>query len=999
MDPADKLTDLLAEVLDPTEAHTVVARLGPPAVVPVVTLLLELRDTSRKVAEAAITALPGLVSLFTEEELVRWMDVAIALSEQSGATGLKYCTESGDIFRSIPAAARCPALVLALDLADQDAPMALESLRQAGAVVAAAGVEALTTWSHIGADLAKWDYVLGIEYFRRSPEVLGVISLDELKTWAAVSVRLVMMNSLGKPDYMAALTYFRTSPLLLAELASPAIRRKMLAIANALADREPLRTIELLGAAPGWLRNIRTVDWQERVVQYGMLIADKDAAATLAYLRRAPEVIRLVDTDDPVGLQRSVERFEEWFKGGVAVLDYNPEAARAYFSAETRKALEAIERAASGIALREVGRVLKLFAEGLSGYPLMIQPQDDPESRVASSSRTASGDGIIRLPARLRQYLTREENLRHYKLMTAHEAGHFEYGTYDLDVSSLKDLAAQAALRYGRPPLSKLRALDDLFQCYPNPPLLRDLWMLAEDARIEASLKAEYPGLARDMEAVTREELSRRSLTHGMSATEMVVELLVQLSGGVPDEVRVPFALEEVVGRAWALLQSVAQPHASAEAVVRAVHRAYVLIEELTAASESRSSDERTNEKVSAPHPPAGQAQSENYVPVANFGFRGVMDAERVQSTGPETMEAGPRSFAGMQKDHDLVGTESQPAPARRTLVESTDLHANRQSHAAAETRIEEPQGIRRLAAGNDSHVFLYDEWDGAIQDYRSDWCRVTERPGAEGSGQFVESTRSRYGGTIGILRRYFEGIRPLALRRVRRQADGEEVDIEAAIQNLVERQAQTSPTDDVYIRRDHRERDVAAAFLVDLSGSTGRQVGPDGARIIDIEKEGLVLLAEALEAIGDKYALYGYSGQSRRDVQFLILKDFEERYGPAVWRRLDCVQPLVQNRDGAAIRHAVHRLSGQPARVKLLIVMSDGRPLDDLYTDEYALEDTKAALREAKGDGVHVFCITVDREGSNYLARMYGEVSYLIIDRVQALPERLPRIYRILTS
>jgi nitric oxide reductase NorD protein len=84
---------------------------------------------------------------------------------------------------------------------------------------------------------------------------------------------------------------------------------------------------------------------------------------------------------------------------------------------------------------------------------------------------------------------------------------------------------------------------------------------------------------------------------------------------------------------------------------------------------------------------------------------------------------------------------------------------------------------------------------------------------------------------------------------------------------------------------------------------------------------------------------------------------------------------------------------------VKLLIVMSDGRPLDDLYTDEYALEDTKAALREAKGDGVHIFCITVDREGSNYLARMYGEVSYVIIDRVQALPERLPRIYRILTS
>ena len=262
-----------------------------------------------------------------------------------------------------------------------------------------------------------------------------------------------------------------------------------------------------------------------------------------------------------------------------------------------------------------------------------------------------------------------------------------------------------------------------------------------------------------------------------------------------------------------------------------------------------------------------------------------------------------------------------------------------------------------------------------------------------------MEQTRSAYAGMIGMLRRYFEGIRPVALRRVRRQSDGEEVDIEAAIESLVERQAQTAPTEDVYIRRDRRRRDVAVAFLVDLSGSTGRHLGLEGKRIIDVEKEGLVLLAEALEAVGDQYALYGYSGKSRREIQFLILKDFEERYGPAIWRRIDSLRPLVQNRDGAAIRHAVHRLSARAARVKLLVLLSDGRPLDDLYADEYALEDTKAALREAKAGGVHVFCITVDHEASGYLARMYGDVSYVIIDRIESLPERLPRIYRMLTT
>ena len=177
-------------------------------------------------------------------------------------------------------------------------------------------------------------------------------------------------------------------------------------------------------------------------------------------------------------------------------------------------------------------------------------------------------------------------------------------------------------------------------------------------------------------------------------------------------------------------------------------------------------------------------------------------------------------------------------------------------------------------------------------------------------------------------------------------------MDIEAVIESLVEQRAQTSPTEDVYIRKDRRERDVAVAFLVDLSGSTGRQIGPDGVRIIDVEKAGLVLLAEGLEAIGDQYALYGYSGQSRNQVKFLVLKDFDERYGPTIWRRIDAVRPLVQNRDGAAIRHAVHRILERSARVKLLILLSDGRPLDDLYSDEYALEDTKAALRELEGKG-----------------------------------------------
>src|SRR5207247_4926225 len=205
---------------------------------------------------------------------------------------------------------------------------------------------------------------------------------------------------------------------------------RVLAPGGAWANHSPEQAVEFLSEAPGWLRRVRDPQWQERVLQYGTLIAERDATAALAYLRRAPEVIDLAGPDAPA----LADRFDKWYRGGMEVLAYNPEAARAYFAAETRKALDAIDEAASGVALRSVARVLKLFAEGLSGHPVTIRPL--AESRGDRST--------IALPAWMRRYPTKEDNLRVYKLLTAHEAGHLEYGTYDLQLSRLADLAAQA---------------------------------------------------------------------------------------------------------------------------------------------------------------------------------------------------------------------------------------------------------------------------------------------------------------------------------------------------------------------------------------------------------------------------------------------------------------------------------------------------------------------------------------------------------------------------
>jgi nitric oxide reductase activation protein len=227
---------------------------------------------------------------------------------------------------------------------------------------------------------------------------------------------------------------------------------------------------------------------------------------------------------------------------------------------------------------------------------------------------------------------------------------------------------------------------------------------------------------------------------------------------------------------------------------------------------------------------------------------------------------------------------------------------------------------------------------------------------------------------------------------------DGEDLDLDAIVRRIGEQRVGVEGDDHVYIRREKHERDVAVAFLVDISGSTSRTLD-NGRRVIDIEKEGLVLLCEALEAVGDQYGLYAYSSQGRAYVEFLTIKDFDDRLGTATARRLGSVAPRHQNRDGAAIRHATAKLLARSVKTRILILLSDGRPLDEQYKDDYALEDTKVALREARHRGVETFCVTVDKEADNYLRRMYGEVHYRVIDSIDALPTKLPRIYRQLTA
>ncbi|MBU6433350.1 MAG: VWA domain-containing protein, partial [Nitrospirae bacterium] len=613
-------------------------------------------------------------------------------------------------------------------------------------------------------------------------------------------------------------------------------------------------------------------------------------------------------------------------------------------------------------------------------------------------------------PALLRRYPTAEENTRLYLVMAAHEAGHVEFGTYRLTLGPFADLVLSLRQKYGRAKQAAPETLAALFRLYPHPGLIQDLWMLVEDARVEFLLQREYPGLQRDLQQFAREAVTTRSLTHGLTVKELVVDQLLQLSTAASQPVAIHEAIKDEIAILWPMCRAILVPTATAEEAVRLAHDLYVRLEELLTPKGAMirvdQADDASEELGVGPS--ASEQTGEDYRPVTNWVYRGAMNPEFIRQNDRDERASDDQkqsediermaSAAGGAQESSAQGQRNREGT--HTATESDKLAGGRQLPSHVEEllalKVEQPASVDHAGPGD--RAVRYPEWDQGIDDYRLNWCRVVERAGEEGSGDIVGATLSAHGSEVSALRRFFESLRPPGLRRVPGQADGDELDVDAAVRMCAERAAGADLSDRIYVRRERKERDVAAAFLVDVSGSTSRQLA-SGRRVIDLEKEGLVLLCEALEAVGDQYALYGYSGQGRGQVDFLVIKDFDDQLGGKAAQRLGGLAPMQQNRDGAAIRHATAKLLAREARTRLLVLISDGRPLDDGYKDEYSLEDTKAALREARQRGVHSFCITIDREADGYVRRMYGDVQFAVIDHLEALPRRLPRIYQRLTT
>ena len=355
---------------------------------------------------------------------------------------------------------------------------------------------------------------------------------------------------------------------------------------------------------------------------------------------------------------------------------------------------------------------------------------------------------------------------------------------------------------------------------------------------------------------------------------------------------------------------------------------------------------------------------------------------ERPPDRGEEAdLEALAEALAALE---ELAVTRSDE-PAREVLAED----AVEEGAAAGDAG-----GAGALAAG----VFSYPEWDFRARGYRPAACRLREAPAPEGDAHWAPRVRSERAALLRALRRGFEALRPRRLR-IARQLAGDDLDIASWVDEWADRRAGLAPEGRIYAQDRPRRRDVAVALLVDASGSTDAWVS-GGARVIDVAKQGALCFCEALAALGDRHAVYAFSGRGAADVRVQVAKRFAERVGPGVDARLGGLAPDASTRLGAALRHVTWRLAEEPARVRLLLLLSDGKPNDDDdYGGRYGVEDARQAVAEARASGVQVFCATIDRTGPAYLPQLFGPAGFTVLRDVNELPWRLPDLYRRLTS
>jgi len=290
-------------------------------------------------------------------------------------------------------------------------------------------------------------------------------------------------------------------------------------------------------------------------------------------------------------------------------------------------------------------------------------------------------------------------------------------------------------------------------------------------------------------------------------------------------------------------------------------------------------------------------------------------------------------------------------------------------------------------------------EWDYLAQSYRPDWVTVYEALQTPGDPAVIDRLLDKHAALARPLQHLIDLLKPQGQKRVRHQEDGPEIDLDPAIDAMIDSRSGVSPDPRIHTRTEPYERDISVLVLLDLSQSVNQT--PPGAEstVLELSREAVSLLGWALDALADPYAIAGFASNSRHELRYSHIKGYTEKWDEQTKARLAGISGGLSTRMGAALRHAGRGLAGRSSEKKLLLLLTDGEPADvDVEDGQYLHADARRAVEELAAAGVFTFCFSLDPGADAYVSAIFGANRFMVLDRIERLPERLPRLYLELT-
>ncbi len=292
-----------------------------------------------------------------------------------------------------------------------------------------------------------------------------------------------------------------------------------------------------------------------------------------------------------------------------------------------------------------------------------------------------------------------------------------------------------------------------------------------------------------------------------------------------------------------------------------------------------------------------------------------------------------------------------------------------------------------------------YPEWDYQIQGYRPDWATVYEGIQSPGDPRHIDQLLEKHQLLAKRLKKIVDLLKPQKRKRVRYQHEGDELDLDVLIRAMTDFRAGSVPDTRIYQSHVKDGRNIAVLLLLDLSESINDTAKGGKSSILQLSQESVSMLAWAVEALGDPFAIAGFASNTRHEVRYTHFKGFKEHWGDLPKSRLAAMKAGYSTRMGAALRHAGRYLVERREEKKLLLVLSDGEPSDiDVQDVRYLKDDTHTAVNELERQGITTYCITLDTNADEYVADIFGASRYTVIDQLESLPEKLPRLFMALT-